>query len=113
MLAGAILISRPEGALLLLLMLSQVFSLLLSMFSKIITTMDLQKECNLYFHLICYLGIKEWGILETIKELKSQRIKITKIIHDKDSSTMANVMNVYEDVVICVKMPKFLMNQQK
>ena len=39
-----------------------------------------------------------WGISEIMKELESQNIKATKIIHDKDSSTMANVMDVYEDV---------------
>jgi hypothetical protein len=39
-----------------------------------------------------------WGILEIMKELESHNIKVTKIIHDKDSSTMTNVMDVYEDV---------------
>ncbi len=39
-----------------------------------------------------------WGILEIMKELESHNIKVIKIIHDKDSSTMTNVMDVYEDV---------------
>ncbi len=40
-----------------------------------------------------------WGVVEIMKELEAKNIKVTKIIHDKDSSTMVNVMDVYQDVI--------------
>jgi hypothetical protein len=40
-----------------------------------------------------------WGVQKIMEELQIKGFTVTKIIHDKDSSTMKNVMDVFEDVV--------------
>ncbi len=42
--------------------------------------------------------MKGWEVNKMMNEFKFQNLKVTKIIHDKDSSTIINVMNVYVDV---------------
>jgi hypothetical protein len=39
-----------------------------------------------------------WGVTLIMKELQQCGYKVTRVLHDKDSSTLRNVMNVYEDV---------------
>ena len=44
------------------------------------------------------------GVIQIMKSLKEKGYTVTKIIHDKDSSTLKNVMDVYQDVeeVLCL-----------
>ena len=39
-----------------------------------------------------------FGVSQMIEELSNQNIKITRIIHNKDSSTLNHVISVYQDV---------------
>ena len=49
-------------------------------------------------------GMEGFGVLEIMKELKAAGFTVTKVLHDKDSSTMKNVMEVFEDVqeALCI-----------
>ena len=51
-------------------------------------------------------GMEGYGILAIMKELDNIGIKVTKIIHDKDASTMIQVMDVFEDVEECLCLSK-------
>ena len=45
-----------------------------------------------------------FGVQKIMEELKRNRITVSHIVHDKDSSTMRQVMTVYEDAeeVLCL-----------
>ena len=43
-----------------------------------------------------------FGVQKIMEEFKRENIKVSHIIHDKDSSTMRQVMSVYEDVEECL-----------
>ena len=45
-----------------------------------------------------------YGVQQIMNYLSIRGYKVTKIIHDKDSSTLRNVMDVFEDVeeVLCL-----------
>lgn len=39
-----------------------------------------------------------WGVLEIMKKLKTYGVNVTRVTHDKDSSTFNSVLSVFEDV---------------
>lgn len=39
-----------------------------------------------------------FGVKKIIEQLKKEFVTVTEVVHDKDSSTMRQVMSVYEDV---------------
>ena len=39
-----------------------------------------------------------WGVLQIMKQMSKLGYTVTHILHDKDSSTMKNVMQVFQDV---------------
>jgi hypothetical protein len=43
-----------------------------------------------------------FGVKKVMEQLKSAQLKVTQVVHDKDSSTMKQVMTVYEDVEECL-----------
>jgi hypothetical protein len=43
-----------------------------------------------------------FGVQKIMEELKQEAITVSHIVHDKDSSTMRQVMSVYEDVEECL-----------
>jgi hypothetical protein len=43
-------------------------------------------------------GMEGFGVLEVMKELKKAGFTVTKLLHDKDSSAMKQVMEVFQDV---------------
>jgi hypothetical protein len=47
-----------------------------------------------------------WGVMKIMDELKFQGFHVTRILHDKDSSTMKQVMDAYQDVEegLCLSM---------
>ena len=49
-------------------------------------------------------GMEGFGVLEIMKEIQAAGFKVTKVLHDKDSSTMKNVMEIFEDVqeALCI-----------
>jgi putative NADH-flavin reductase len=47
-------------------------------------------------------GMEGWGVMKIMEDLKNRGWKVTRVVHDKDSSTMRNVMVVYEDVQECL-----------
>ncbi len=51
-----------------------------------------------------------YGVVKIMESLKIKGYKVTKIIHDKDSSTLRNVMDIYEDVeeVLCLREIKLI-----
>ena len=50
------------------------------------------------------VGMEGYGVLKIMNELSFRGYKVTHVIHDKDSSTLRNVMDVFEDVneVLCL-----------
>jgi hypothetical protein len=50
-------------------------------------------------------GMEGFGVLKIMKELKEAGFTVTKVLHDKDSSTMKNVLEVFQDVQesLCVE----------
>ncbi len=56
--------------------------------------------------------MKGWGVNKIMNEFKFQYLKVTKIIHNKDSSTTINVMNVYADVkeTLCFSIVLLIIN---
>lgn len=39
-----------------------------------------------------------WGVKLILEDLKFRGLRVTRILHDKDSSTMKQVMDAYQDV---------------
>jgi hypothetical protein len=50
------------------------------------------------YTILKFLAMEGWGVLKIMENLKFKGINITRIVHDKDSSTIKNVMDVYQDV---------------
>jgi hypothetical protein len=53
-------------------------------------------------------GMEGFAVLEMMKELKTAGFTVTTILHDKDSSTMRNVMDIFEDVEEALCLSKFV-----
>jgi hypothetical protein len=53
-----------------------------------------------------------FGVKKIMETLKRHDINVTQVVHDKDSSTLRQVMEVYEDVeeALCMCMFIFLSN---
>ena len=97
MVDGVILVGGQENVVSLLLMV-KLGSLLLSntlLEAKIIRD---PPEVIIYCVKITATGMEGWGVHLIMEEFKSYGFKVTRVLHDKDSSTMKNVMDVYEDV---------------
>jgi hypothetical protein len=43
-----------------------------------------------------------FGVKKIMLQLKEAGLTVTQIVHDKDSSTMTQVMTVFEDVEECL-----------
>jgi len=48
-----------------------------------------------------------FAIEQMMKELRAAGIKVSTILHDKDSSTLRNVMDIFEDVKEALCLGKF------
>jgi hypothetical protein len=49
-----------------------------------------------------------FGVEKIMKKLQKSQIKVTQVVHDKDSSTMRQVMSVFEDVEECLCLSNFI-----
>jgi hypothetical protein len=52
-------------------------------------------------------GMEGFGVQKIMTELKNAGIKVTRVLHDKDSSTMKNAMEVFQDVQESLCLSKF------
>jgi hypothetical protein len=52
-------------------------------------------------------AMEGFGVKKIMEEMKSLDLKIKKVIHDKDSSTMNQVMNIFQDVEEALCLSKF------
>src|SRR5437764_15010627 len=52
-------------------------------------------------------GMEGIAVVEMMKELKQSGFKVTTILHDKNSSTMRNVMDIFQDVQETLCLSKF------
>lgn len=43
-------------------------------------------------------GMEGFGILQLVQDLKDMGMNVTRLVHDKDASTMNQVIKVFEDV---------------
>jgi hypothetical protein len=43
-----------------------------------------------------------FGVKQIMQQLKEAEMTVTQIVHDKDASTMTQVMTVFEDVEECL-----------
>ena len=51
-------------------------------------------------------GMEGFGVMKIMESLKGAGFTVTKVLHDKDASTMKNVQEVFQDVkeALCVSM---------
>jgi hypothetical protein len=52
-------------------------------------------------------AMEGFGVKKIMEEMKNLDLKIKKVIHDKDSSTMTQVMDIFEDVMEVLCLSKF------
>lgn len=43
-----------------------------------------------------------YGVKKIMQELKKYQLNVTEVVHDKDASTMRQVMEVYQDAEECL-----------
>jgi hypothetical protein len=50
-------------------------------------------------------AMEGFGVLKIMQQLKEARLTVTQVVHDKDASTMKQVMTVYQDVeeLLCLR----------
>jgi hypothetical protein len=44
-------------------------------------------------------GMEGWGVKQIMTDLQCHNFKVTRVVHDKDSSAMRQVMDVYHEAV--------------
>ena len=74
------------------------------------TVARLPKTVARPFFMLTFVGMEGYGVKEIMKDLHEGGFKVTRIIHDKDSSTMNQVMSVYQDVEesLCLSLYPFI-----
>jgi hypothetical protein len=72
------------------------FMFIYSMQLEKLTILDLQKVQNCF--ILSFIRMEGWEILEIMKEMSKLKYIVTHILHDKDVSTMKNILQIFQDV---------------
>jgi hypothetical protein len=96
MLAGAILATGQESARSLGWMAALDCHWQCIMSSEMIISGDPPKV-SLKYHLFVQ-AMEGFGVKKIMETLKKHELNVTQVVHDKDASTMRQVMEVYQDV---------------
>lgn len=59
------------------------------------------------FSNITQKAMEGYGVKMIMEELKRNNFNVTQIVHDRDASTLKQVMEVYQDVEECLCLCKF------
>jgi len=51
---------------------------------------------------VTYEAMEGYGVKKIMQELKKYQLNVTEVVHDKDASTMRQVMEVYQDAEECL-----------
>jgi len=66
------------------------------------------KGIYIYFNFNFKSAMEGFGVKQIMQQLKEAGMTVTQIVHDKDASTMTQVMTVFEDVEECLCLSNFL-----